>query len=169
MSSVREMSPALVSAFAKSIFAKVHLLNSGDLDRRQRSRVLEAVSVDIRKYTDLVAHEASQAALTKAEELGVDLTVAGWHDQPKFDPGRQTFVLEHVVPVKAVRARCLAASSEAEVADALRSVHVAWILREEDRRLTSLGHRSNRPDPRAAYLEAGIILAGFTDESARAE
>jgi hypothetical protein len=45
------------------------------------------------------------------------------------------------------------------VAEALRAACVAWILKAEDRRLTSLGYRSERVDPDAAYREAGITLA----------
>src|SRR5438552_4172196 len=44
---------AVVNAFARSIFSKAELLRSADLNRREEQRVLEPVSDDIRKYTDL--------------------------------------------------------------------------------------------------------------------
>jgi hypothetical protein len=156
---------AVVTAFARSIFAKTELLRAPDLTPRERQRVLEAVSGDIRKYTDLIDPAASDAALALAATMGVDLLSVGWHDQPTFDRGRSLFLLEHVVPVKTIREACRVAGSEAEVAECLAEVRVAWICREEDRKLTRLGYRSARPDPKAAYRAAGISLAGFTDET----
>jgi hypothetical protein len=157
------MNAAIVEAFARSIFAKAELLRRDDLTRRERSRIMEAVSGDVRKYTDLIEHDASDAALALASELGISLAEVGWHDQHKFDPGRERFILEHVIPVKTVRDRCLAAASEQVAAESLADVRVAWILREENAVLNSLGYSSNRPDPREAYRQAGISLAGFTD------
>lgn len=139
------------------------MLRRDDLTRRERQRVLEAVSGDIRKYTDLVEAGASDAALAVAKESGIALQGMGWHDQNKFDRGRVKFILEHAIPVKAVRARCLAAESVDAVAAALGDVVVAWILRGENASLNVLGFQSNRPDPRAAYRAAGIALSGFTD------
>ena len=57
---------AIRAAFARSIFAKSQLLKSTDLTRRERARVREAIAGDIRKLTDLSAHEASDAALYQA-------------------------------------------------------------------------------------------------------
>ncbi|MGQ0804520.1 MAG: hypothetical protein ACT4PI_11750 [Actinomycetota bacterium] len=158
------MKEVVVTAFARSIFAKVELLGSADLNPRERPRVLEALDVDIRKYTDLIDPKASDAALAVAATLPVDLHSVRWHDQPKFDRGRKLFVLEHVVPVKSIRDDCLLARSESEVAQRLAKVMVAWICREEDRKLTSLGYRSARADPEGAYRAAGISLAGLTYE-----
>lgn len=103
----RPMNTAIVEAFARSIFAKAELLRRDDLTQRERSRIMEAVSGDVRKYTDLIEHDASDAALALASELGISLAEVGWHDQHKFDPGRERFILEHVIPVKTVRDRCL--------------------------------------------------------------
>ena len=44
------------------------------------------------------------------------------------------------------------------IADLLQAAEVAWILKSENRRLTELGLRSNRPDPADAYQKAGITL-----------
>jgi integrase/recombinase XerD len=82
-----------------------------------------------------------------------------WHDQPSFDAGREIFHFEHVVPVSAVRTACCHQNSEGAVFAILKSrLRVAWILKSEDAELTRLGHRSNRPDPDAAYRNAGIRL-----------
>jgi hypothetical protein len=155
---------AISAAFARSIFAKSQLLESTDLTLRERARVREAIAGDIRKFTDLRAPEASDAALALAKTLDVDIRRFGWHHQYQFDRGRKQFLLEHVLPVGEIRDRCCAAASEEEVAECLAEARVAWILRSEDETLRRLGYRTKRPDPAKAYSDAGISLAGLTDE-----
>jgi hypothetical protein len=60
------MKEGVVNAFARSIFSKAELLRSPDLSQREQRRVLEAIDVDIRKCTDLIQPEASDAALALA-------------------------------------------------------------------------------------------------------
>lgn len=148
----------ILEGFANAIWAKVELLQSGILQERERRRVMESISDDIKKCTDLTPPRVSLAAREEARRREVDLDGMGWHDQPRFDPGRAIFHREHVIPVKTIRARCLDAESARPIVDALKSAEVAWILKSEDRRLTQLGLRSNRPDPADAYRKAGIIL-----------
>jgi hypothetical protein len=148
----------LVMVFAESIWVKSKAARELDLDVRQRRRLLESVSEDIKKWTDVIPVTTSAAAQAEAERRGVDLRSMGWHDQHRFDPGRVMFQWEHVVSVRHIREACLAAGSTDGVAEVLKTARVAWILKEEDRRLTGLGYRSVRPDPTAAYVEAGIIL-----------
>lgn len=50
------------------------------------------------------------------------------------------------------------ASSKEEVENVLSRAKTIWILREEDQRLSSLGYKSNRPDPEKAYKDAGIVI-----------
>ena len=158
------MNEAIVKAFGEiDIFAKVQLMQDPvDLTARERRRGGEAITGDIRKLTDLEPASATHAGAERAHKLGVDLEGKGWHDQSVFDPGRELFLLEHVIPVKAIRDVCLEATSEAEVESCLAATRTAWVTREEDEALTMLGYRSVRPDPRAAYEEAGISLAGLT-------
>lgn len=150
--------PEILDAFAESIWAKARLMSAVELNSRERLRVREAISEDIKKITDLLPPRVSAAARLEAERRGVDLRLMAWHDQHRFDQGRQMFQWEHILPVGAIRERCLRALSPAAVAEILETARVAWILKEEDRRLTSLGYRASRPDPEAAYREAGIIL-----------
>ena len=163
-----ERSPdqAVLAAFARSVFAKSQLLNSSGLrTSRERLHVREAIGFDVRKYSDFLVPTASDAALILAAELGVELRTLAWRDQPRVDPGRKRFLLEHVLPVAEVRERCREAATEDDVAECLKQVRVAWILREEDDRLTELGYRTDRPDPAVAYQDAGISLAGLTYDS----
>lgn len=148
----------LLDAFAESIWAKARVAREVGLEIRERRRLLESISEDIKKYTDLLPPQVSVAALSEAERRGVDLRQMAWHDQPRFDPGRQVFAWEHALPVGRIRDLCLLASSSSAIAEILETARVAWILKEEDRRLTNLGYRAVRPDPEAAYREAGITL-----------
>lgn len=145
-------------AFADAIWAKVSLLKETTLSASERRRVLESIDGDIRKCTDLLVPRVSRAARETAGLLQVDLTRMGWHDQPRFDPGRTIFHLEHFYPVGAVRNRCLTATSQSDIGDVLGSAKVAWILKVEDRKLSDLGFKNLRPDPDEAYRKAGIAL-----------
>lgn len=149
---------ALLMVFAESIWTKVKAARELELGIRERRRLLESISEDIKKWTDVIPVSVSAAAQAEAERRGVDLIVMGWHDQHRFDPGRGMFQWEHILPVGRIRDACLQAGSPAEVITILQTARVAWILKEEDRRLTALGYRSVRPDPEGAYREAGITL-----------
>lgn len=146
--------------FAQSIFAKVRALETLELTPRQRARLCESIASDVRKACDLVAStQVSEAAHQAARGLGIELAKAGWHDQPKFDRGRTRFHLEHVQTVAAICEAVRGQSSVDGVVGVLeRDLRVAWILKTEDRKLTKLGYRKKRPDPDAAYREAGITL-----------
>lgn len=149
----------LLKPFACALHAKANTLNSVELSSSQRARLLESMSDDIKKCTNFVEPEVSEAALTEAYHLQVDLHMQNWHDQPSFDAGREIFHFEHVVPVSAIRAACCNQTSEIAVLAVLKGrLRVAWILKSEDAELTRLGYRSNRPDPDAAYRNAGIRL-----------
>jgi hypothetical protein len=149
----------LLRVFAESIHAKSRALNNLELNTNERNRISESISDDIKKCSNFLVPEASEAALKKAERLNIDLYSRNWHNQSKFDPGREVFHVEHVMPVAALRERCLSCRSPEGVLEVLTStLRVAWILKSEDRALTRLGYRSKRPFPDAAYVEAGIKL-----------
>lgn len=153
--------PDWMRPFARSIFAKVEGLKSlPDLSPSQRSRLRESISDDIKKASNFHAHDVSEEAHRVAQELGVDLSVMTWHEQPSFDAGRETFLVEHLEPVSALRARCLCANSEEDVLRILtEELRVVWITREEDDTLTEKGFRTKRPDGgAAAYAAVGIKL-----------
>lgn len=149
----------LLMPFARSIHIKASALKTLTLSSSQRARLLESMSDDIKKCTNFIEPEVSEAAQKEADRLRVDLRSQNWHDQPAFDAGREVFHFEHIIPVSAIRTMCYDQDSEAGTFEVLtRRLRVAWILKSEDAELTRLGHRSKRPDPAAAYLEAGIHL-----------
>jgi hypothetical protein len=148
----------LLSAFAQAIWAKAQAMRELGAVTLARRRLLESLSYDIRKYSDLVPPVVSLAAQAEAARLGVDLRQMGWHDQHRFDPGRRIFHWEHVHTVSSISSLCLEASSATQIEEHLEKVRVAWILKAEDLRLTALGFRSSRPDADAAYRAAGIVL-----------
>jgi hypothetical protein len=150
--------PELVAAFSESIWAKARVARGIPLEPRERSRLRESISDDIKKFTDLVPPRVSEAAQLEAQRRGVDLRQMRWHDQPHFDPGRSTFQWEHVLTVSGLRELCLHAPGPSEIAEILETARVAWILKDEDRRLTARRYRAKRPDPVAAYREVGIKL-----------
>lgn len=135
-----------------------------ELNKHQTARLREAVSVSIRKVCDVLVPDArhpevSVAAAERAAELGVDLTTQTWQTQTKFDPGRMLFHYEHMQPIVAIRTALNAATSPEEVIETIRhELRLAWITKEENFQLATLGYNSIRPDPDAAYAEAGIVL-----------
>jgi hypothetical protein len=152
-------SDELLMIFAKSISCKVAALDELNLTPNQRTRIRESISDDIKKCTNFILPEISHAAQEEAERRGVDLLSKNWHDQVGFDPKRQTFHFEHVLPVNIIRALCEDVKAEDAIYDLLKKrLRVAWILKSEDAELTRLGFRSKRADPDGAYRDAGIQL-----------
>lgn len=154
----------LLTAFTSSIFEKARALEDPLITGRQKRYLNKAISFEIRHACDAMLPDnliprVSVNAEIAARRIGVDLRLLDWHDQPKFDPGRKLFHLEHIVPVSDIRKSCCIASSREAVLEVLiNQIAVAWILKEEDERLVRLGFRSIRPDPEAAYRAAGIEL-----------
>ncbi|WP_129305283.1 hypothetical protein [Streptomyces sp. L2] len=158
----------LCRPFAQGLLDKARALAELDLNQHQRARLRESVSVDVRKLCDLLVPDArlpevSTAAAESAAGLGVDLRRETWHSQPKFDPGRARFHYEHMNPVGEIVSRLGAVECAGDVVALIsESLRLAWITKEEDRRLTALGFRQRRPDPAAAYARAGITLLPTT-------
>ncbi|MBF0405756.1 MAG: hypothetical protein HQM10_00260 [Candidatus Riflebacteria bacterium] len=149
----------ILKAFSRAIFCKVLAIRNTFQDNRFRVRIMESITMDIRKYSDLIPVSVSVAANNKAKEMGIDLKQKRWQDQNKFDKGRKTFQLEHFRTVKEIRQKCIEANNEEEVEILLRvEPKVVWILKDEDERLSRLGYRSNRPNPQLAYEAAGIVI-----------
>lgn len=159
----------LVSPFIPGLLAKTRALDSQVLNAHQKSRLREAISIDIRKMCDIVIPAAryprvSKAAKEKADELGVDLTTLTWHAQKKVD-NYQLFTYEHMTPVKVLAAALTTATGEAEALDILDAkLSVAFITKDEDKQLRQHGYAHNRPDPAAAYQAAGIHLLPAPDD-----
>lgn len=156
----------LTRPFARGIHDLLRALEEPalELNKHQSARVREAVSVSIRKVCDVLVPDArhpevSIAAAEKAAVLGVDLRTQTWQTQTKFDRGRVVFHYEHMRPIVAIRLALGSATSSDDVIETIRrDLRLAWITKEENLRLTSLGYNSVRPDPDAAYAEAGIAL-----------
>jgi len=149
----------LMVPFAAAIFAKAEALRNLELKAAHRSRLSESISEDIKKASNLHPHRMSVAAHTKALELEkpVNLAEMTWHDQEKFDQGREVFIVEHRATVSFLKRRCLAAADHDAVLEVLeKEIDVVWILREEDDELTRLKYVSKRPP--TAYDEAKIEL-----------
>jgi len=151
----------LLLPFAQSIYVKCRTFNELEekMSRSQRARLLEAISTDIKKCSNYLTPEVSREALKESEKRDIDLYTKNWHDQNKFDRGRLLFHFEHCVPISAIVKECQKQCSEEAILDILkRKLRVAWILKSEDKELTRLGYKTNRPNPCAAYIEAKIEL-----------
>ena len=150
--------------FARGLRDKATALDGMALTAKQTAALRKSISTDIRKLCDMVfpavkPYDISVAAADAAAALGVDLQAQTWDTQTKFDPKRQVFHYEHMATVADIVDAVLAADSVEQAADELaQRIRVAWILKEEDARLTRLGYRKRRPDPDAAYAEAGIPM-----------
>jgi hypothetical protein len=151
--------------FARGLRDKATALEDMALTAKQSAALRKSIFTDIRKLCDMLfpavrPYGISVAAAEKAAALGVDLQAQTWDTQTSFDPGRQVFHYEHVATVADIVEAVLAAGSVEQAADELaQRVRVAWILKEEDARLSKFGYRHRRPDPDAAYAEAGIEMA----------
>jgi hypothetical protein len=148
--------------FAHAILLKNQLLSDHTLNDYQHARVLASISDDLRKCSDIIVNDirpcrTSVAALQLFPD--VNLAQTTWHDQPKFDPGRELLMFEHVTPISQIRKLCLAVTTVDEILTILwRNLRVAWITKEENRTLTKCGYKFERPAPLINYTEAGILL-----------
>lgn len=146
-----------LTAFSEAIYSKAEALRKRLTDKVTKARLLESVTVDIRKFTDLVTAKRSVAADNKFKEMNIEFSDFRWQSQPKFDKGRTIFHLEHYVPVLTIRNECLSAKTVEAICSILRErPKLVWILKAENERLDKLGFRTNRLDPAEAYHAAGI-------------
>ena len=154
----------ILKPFAESIHAKVNAEKLNGITVRQARYLKRAMSFEIRHLCDalmpdLLTPMVSKEAYLRARSIGVDLRTMDWHDQPRFDPDRKVFHLEHMMPVSMVRDLCRSAASLEEVIGILDcKLSLVWILKDEDAVLSKMGFRNKRPDPAFAYRAAGICL-----------
>lgn len=153
-----------VAPFARSIHAKAMAVHFGAHSPVQQQRLRESITVDLRKCSDVLSPDLVPAAVSTqaanlAEGLNIDLAKQTWQTQTKFDPTRAVFHFEHFHPVGEIRALCLSAESVSEITQIiLDRLRVAWITKDEDKRLRELGFSTKRPHPTAAYEAAAITL-----------
>lgn len=122
---------------------------------------------DLERY---VVPGVSRAAQARADELGLgDLSRFDWGHQRGLmkDPTREIFHWEHVVPVSDMVKALLALDdpTPSAIVPILMRAEIAWILKSEDKLL----RRSGRPDPRTAYLAAGIELLTWAQNTRETE
>jgi hypothetical protein len=125
-----------------------------------KNSVHEAIDDIIRKYSDNMPHRVSKQAdiLARQNDPELDLHIKTYRDRNKVNRDRKLFN-EHMTPVSKIRKLCLEAPNAATRADILNThLCVVWVTKEENQRLNNNGHRTHRPDPAAAYLQAGIEL-----------
>jgi hypothetical protein len=155
----------LVRPFVVALQAKRPLLQHAALTREQRARVLESMSDDLKKMCDVVVPSVrpasvSREALALANILGTDLCQLTWHQQQarkRADARWAALHREHVVPILALRNACVdAIDLETAIGEIDRLLHIAWITKAEDARLTAAGYRKQRPT--TAYDDLGIEL-----------
>ncbi|WP_457188651.1 hypothetical protein [Nocardioides sp. P5_E3] len=154
---------SLVEPFTAGLLHKCHALHDLDLNGHQRSRLRESTSIELRKLCDILVPAArlpriSEAASEIARSMDVDLLAATWHSQKKID-AYKIFTYEHMTPISWFVHRLGSAQSTAEVLEVIDDhMWIAWVTKEEDAELRVKGYAHKRPDPAAAYEDAGIAL-----------
>lgn len=117
-----------------------------------------------RNMEDVAPRNVSIRAMERGRELGInDLRTLHFDDGGRINGGRAMSKLhwEHWFPVVEMRKEIVSLGHPTPEAckGVLSRARVCWILKEEDLALTALGYRCRRPDPEAAYREAGILMA----------
>jgi hypothetical protein len=112
-----------------------------------------------RELEQFAMPRVSVAAQVLANETALgDLRRYQWRDQPTKmkDPQRKTFHWEHVLPVSDIVKRLveLPDPTPEAIASVLTDAQVAWITKEENKRLP----RSGRANPLECYKQARIEL-----------
>ena len=115
----------------------------------------------------LMTPRLSKAAVARAKEIdiGIDadtLRNSNWFHQKTVlkDPKRKIFHLEHIKPVSQLANEVLEARNETieKIEAILHSAEIAWILKDEDKKLTVNKYRTKRVNPYECYRLCGIEL-----------
>jgi len=138
------------------ILRQYHQEDCPEAIRAHYRTVLKWMARDLENF---VRPTVSVAAQECAARMGLpDLRQFRWKDQPKKmkDPERAIFHWEHYTPVANIVEALIRIDMPTleAVANILRTAKIAWILKEENARLS---HRS-RKDPASDYANAGIEL-----------
>ena len=113
--------------------------------------------------------DASISAQKKFEELeeGKEIVNEDWGDQPRFDPGRKIFNLDHIYTGSMFRnaLKELDSLNKLNVSDieALiqNNYRMAWILKEEEKRLPRFNRNKTLNDALQIYESNGIHLIKY--------
>lgn len=100
----------------------------------------------------------SDAALAKADKMGVDLTIARWANRDAIkENGKKVFHLDHCNPVTKLAARVL--ETDESIDDIIKDNNMtAWILNSENNKLDKQ-YKSDRPNGwEKCYAEYGITF-----------
>ena len=73
------------------------------------------------------------------------------------------YTAEHMHTVKQFKDQLVSAYKSGKltkeyIKSILKTRYVCWVTKAEDQRLKELGYNSERPDPKKAYQEAGIVI-----------
>ena len=129
--------------------------------------IKESLKWAIRIVEKFITPRASAEAQRIADSMGLGcLSQYRWLEQPTKmkDKNRKTFHFDHFYPVSQIRDELLAInltvpeSDLKEIKKIITKMDIVWITKAENQCLNTLGYRSKRPDPVAAYNHAGIDI-----------
>ena len=100
---------------------------------------------------------ASEDALKFAKENGIDLANLTWDKQTRYDKDRKILHFEHCFPIRQLIKRCLETDESPE--SITNDNFVAWITKDENKRLDGSGFNSERPEGwEKCYEKCGIKI-----------
>ena len=159
--SVLEAADVLAPAIFQLIL--LHNQSAGDI-RPYLNRSVAWLVRELSIFFDVPTNVSLKAS---AKSGGQDMRALTWKKQSEIDPEREIFHYEHVVEVGAITEQLLKASSSAQVAKILKTLKIAWILKEEnaalskkdqERRKNGGPKRRSEAEWRETYRQAGIEL-----------
>ena len=117
--------------------------------------------------TDTLASEAAYCDFF--ERTGLDIRKNDWYGGKVKTKNGETisinrlYTMEHMQTAKQFEIDLVNAYKSGTltiefIIDRLKKQHLCWVTKAEDKKLTDLGYRSERPDPEKAYREAGITI-----------
>jgi hypothetical protein len=169
--------------FAETMWCKVKRMQKLKSEGKESSnvykKVREALSDDLKKFTDQsYTPYASVNAYSMFKELEMGhIFEHTWHSMGSGkilkalgQKGRDVFHFEHLQPHSEYIDKFLINCTDSH--DVYRSLQdypgVCWITKEEDRLISSLGHRSNRLEEggwREVYKKANIQTVSILDSN----
>jgi hypothetical protein len=111
------------------------------IPKNYKSSFINSFKWPLKHSGEWVPPGASEEALKIAQQHNIDLHALQWKDQKQAEKlihgknSRITFIHEHQIPVSELFNNILSASSIEEISYILENQKIAWITRDEDKRL----------------------------------
>lgn len=164
------MDKTLTEFYINLIKAILKVYNESEKQNIQTKIVNRIFDRVFREYKNRIKLYVSTEAKEKAEKLGLKtLDEYSWREQVKAsgmnDKGRKEFYLEHILPVSQTITNLFKATSDKDIKKILDEFSVAWITKEQQKKLDGKGGKKSKNSRGENLNEALKICSDFLNDT----